>query len=71
MPVIPNLIERQILRLNRGPTPFLDTLGAGALRAVDVAVKLGIFETVGKAPLSPADLAERANADERGINVLL
>ncbi len=71
MPVFPNLIERQILRLNTGPTPLFDTLGAGALRAVDVAVKLGILETLGKGQLSPADLAKRANADERGTNILL
>ena len=71
MPVFPNIIERQILRLNTVPTPLFDTLGAGALRAVDVAVKLGIFETLGNDQLSPAELAKRANAEERGINILL
>lgn len=71
MPVFPNLLERQILRLNAGPNMLFDTFGAGALRAADTALKLGIFETLGNSPLTPANLAKQANADERGINIML
>jgi hypothetical protein len=72
MPIIPNFIERLILlKLNQGPGPMLDYLGAQAFRAAIVAVKLGVFETLSGGSLTAAEIARQIRADERGTTLLL
>ena len=72
MPVTPNFIERMILlKLNKGPGPMLDLLGGMAFKAVSVALKLDIFESLESGPLTAADIASRMKASQRGILLLL
>ncbi|MBI4583543.1 MAG: methyltransferase domain-containing protein [Planctomycetes bacterium] len=72
MPIEPNLFERLILlKLNKGPGLILDFLGAQAFRAVCVAVRLGVFETLSGAPLTAAQTAHQIKANERGTALLL
>ena len=72
MPVTPNFIERMILlKLNQGPGPMLEMLGAWAFKAVSVALKLDIFESLNSGPLTAAEIVHRINASERGIQLLL
>lgn len=72
MPVIPNLLEHLILLdLNQGPGVMLDFLGAQAFRAVGVAVRLGVFETLAGEPLTAPQVADRIDASDRGTTLLL
>lgn len=72
MPVIPSFIERLIfLRLNKAPAPFLDLMQAGIFRAVAVALRLGVFDSLKGTPKTVAEVAHQINADERGTAVLL
>jgi len=72
MPVTTNFMERMILlRLNMGPGPMLDLLGGMAFKAVSVAHKLDIFESLTSGPLTAAEIAHRIEASERGIQLLL
>src|SRR3990172_615283 len=72
MPVIPNFMERLILlKLNLGPGPMLDFLGALAFRTVIVAHRLGVFETLSGGPRMAAEVARQIEADERGTILLL
>ena len=72
MPVTTNFMERMILlRLNMGPGPMLDLLGGMAFKAVSVAHKLDIFESLNSGPLTAAEIAHRMKASERGIQLLL
>ena len=72
MPVIPNFLERLIfLRLNKAPAPFLDLMQAGIFRAVDAALRLGVFDALSGNAKTAAELAHQINADERGTAVLL
>lgn len=59
------------MRLNKAPGPVLDLLGAQAFRAGSVAVKLGVFESLGTGPLAAAEVAHIIKADERGTTLLL
>ncbi len=74
MPFIPNLLERFfLLHLNKGPGPLLDIIEGSALRLVNTAIELDIFEILSKSstPLSARDVATRVDADPQGIEVLL
>ncbi len=72
MPIMPSLMERLILlKLNRGPGPLLDFLGAQAFRSLCIAVKMGIFEALDSGPSTAAEVARRVRADERGVALLL
>ena len=71
MPVIPNLVERALFKLNLAPAVMLDFLGAMAFRAVIAARRLGVFEALSTGPMTSAQLARRIQADEHGTNVLL
>ena len=72
MPITPNLAERLfVLRLNRGPGPMLDLFGGMSLEAAMLGVDLGIFQALDGEPASPQRLAERLDADEDGLAVLL
>ena len=71
MPVTPNFTERMVLlKLNQGPGPMLEMLGAWAFKAVSVALKLDIFESLNSRPLTAAEIAHRMKASERGIQLL-
>ena len=72
MPLIPDFSERLVLlRLNQGPSPMLDFLGAQAFRAACAGVKLGMFEALGAGPLTAAEIACQIKASERGTALLL
>ncbi len=71
MPILPNFIERQLLRLQPQLTPFLDLLGAGSFEAIRLASSLGIFEAVKSGAKSPSAIAKQINADARGVRILL
>lgn len=72
MPVTTNFLERAILlRLNQGPGPMMDLLGAMAFKAVSTALKLDVFEVLSDGPLTVAETARKIEADERGTEVLL
>jgi SAM-dependent methyltransferase len=71
MPVVPNAVERlAMLRLNRGPGPLLDLLGAGSFHAAATAIDLGVFEALGT-PRTAADLADELDADTDTLTSLL
>ncbi len=71
MPVVPNAVERlAMLRLNRGPGPLLDLLGAGSFHAVAPAIDLGVFEAL-DTPRTAADLAAEFDADTDTLESLL
>lgn len=72
MPVVPNFVERTIfLSLNQGPGPVLDIWNAVAFRAVLAAIRLDVFEALATGPMSAAELAQRLNADARGVQRLI
>ncbi|MBX0294187.1 class I SAM-dependent methyltransferase [Haloarcula nitratireducens] len=74
MPVRPNVLERLLLfRLNEGPAPILDLFGAGAFRAVALAIDLGLFEALDGSdrPLSATALADSVGAHPDGLRPLL
>lgn len=72
MPLVPNTLERLLLfRLNRGPAPLLDLVGAASLAAVRQALDMDLFEALAEAPATPAALADRLDADPEGVGVLL
>jgi predicted O-methyltransferase YrrM len=50
---------------------MLDMLGGMAFKAVSVACKLDIFESLNSGPLTVAEIAHRMKASERGIQLLL
>lgn len=70
MPVRPNLLERLVLfRLDRGPAPMLDLIGAAGFEAVALALEIDLFETLAAAGggLTASDLADRTDADADGL----
>ena len=72
MPLLPNIPERMLFfGLNAGPGPLFDLFGAVGFRAVLAGVQLGVFDALHERPLSPAELAARIGANERGMAVLL
>lgn len=72
MPIVPSLIERLILRANKIPGAlFVDLPAAGVFRAVNVAVRLGVFEALASGGMSSAEVAQRIGADGRGVAILL
>jgi predicted O-methyltransferase YrrM len=72
MPIVPGLLERlAMLKLNKGPGPFLDILGGFSFYAVYTAVRLDLFERLAGSPRSAEELAERIGCDERGLGILL
>ena len=72
MPLMPNMLERVIFfKMNKGPGPMLDLIGALGYKAVSVALKLGVFEALSDGPLTVDRLADRLEASARGLAVLL
>jgi len=67
-----NALERLIfLDANLGPGPIVDLYGPFAAKGVLVALRLGLFEALAAGPLSVEELAQRINADARGVGLLL
>jgi len=71
MPLTPNFLERLVLRANIFPGVYLDVLGAGAHRAVSLAVKLGVFEKLRTGPQTAKELANKIGGNERATKILL
>lgn len=71
MPLVPNLIERMLLRTNQVPGVFLDLLGAIAFRAVTSALHFGVFEALAAGPLTIDELARRIGCSDTGAKELV
>jgi hypothetical protein len=73
MPLDLTWAERQIFVKHAwGPGPILDMFSALGFKAVCAAVKLNLFEALETGgPQTPAGLASKINAGERGIGLLL
>ena len=72
MPITPNFLERLLmLKLNQAPVPTLDMYGALANRAISIAIRLGIFEILREGPMTAVEVAQRTQASERGITLLM
>lgn len=72
MPIVPGFLERLVmLKMNKGPGPFLDILGGFSFYAVYTAVQLDLFERLDGAPGTTRELAAGAGCDERGLGILL
>jgi SAM-dependent methyltransferase len=72
MPIQPNLLERVAFQnLNLAPGIMLDVAGAMAYQAVSTAVQLQLFNGLADGPSTPAELAVRLDAQERGLAPLL
>ena len=71
MPVLPGLVERLALRLNRVPAPLIDVYAAVGFRILLAGVRLGVFEALSADPRSSRDLAVALGTDERGTALLL
>jgi SAM-dependent methyltransferase len=59
------------LNLNLGPGVILDIWSGIGLRVIVAAVRLGVFEALADAPLTPEALAQQISAHPRGMKVLL
>jgi SAM-dependent methyltransferase len=70
-PLIPNTPERLALRLQQMPAPLLDLWSAPAFAAVLSAIRLGIFTTLAKAPMTSEKVAQACKTDPRGTLLLL
>ncbi len=72
VPLIPNALERFLLfKLNLAPAVFLDIAASGALHAVTVAVKLGVFESLAEGKRTADDVARSIRTDPRSTMILL
>lgn len=72
MPLLPSFIERLLfIRLNKGPGPLFDWVGAMGFKAVVVALRLGVFDALGEETLSASKLAKRLEANEQHLLLLL
>jgi len=72
MPAVLNLLEQLfMIKMNMGPSPLLDIIGGFSFYAVSSAVKLNIFESLGKESLSVKELAQDIECSERGTKILM
>ena len=71
MPIIPNLAERTLVRLNQLPGALSDLLGAAVFRAVGTAQQLGVFEALADEALAVEALATRLGCSTEGLAHLL
>ncbi|GAA1714267.1 methyltransferase [Fodinicola feengrottensis] len=71
MPTPTSPTERVAFGLNAAPGPVLDYVGALGLRAVFVAVRVGIFQALDHGPRTAEDLAAKLDLDPRGTETLL
>lgn len=71
MPVIPSVVERALFRLGIAPRPMVDIAAAASFRAVQAALRLGIFERLDSGPRAAIDLAAQLAVDPSGLERLL
>jgi 2-polyprenyl-3-methyl-5-hydroxy-6-metoxy-1,4-benzoquinol methylase len=72
MPIQPNLLERTAFyTLNQAPAVMLDLAGAISYQAVSTAVRLELFDALAENPMTAAELAQKLQAQQRGIEALL
>lgn len=72
MPALPTWLEQLfLLRLNKGPGPVVDIVGALGYRALSAALNLGVFEILAERPLTAPEAAVRLGLDPRGVGLLL
>jgi predicted O-methyltransferase YrrM len=72
MPLMPNMLERVIFfKMNEGPGPMMELIGALGYKAVSVSVKLGVFEALAAGPMTVDRLATKLEVSRRGLSVLL
>lgn len=71
MPLIPNFVERMLLRSQPQIAPFIEIWEAGAFEALQHAAYLGVFEAIKDGVATSPEIAKRINADERGTTLLL
>ena len=72
MPIPMNFIEQLgLLYLNKGPGPVYDMLSILGFKAVIVALKLNIFETLDENTYSDKELADVLNVNPDGLSLLL
>ncbi len=71
MPVIPNFVERLLLRSQPQIAPFIEIWEAGAFEALQHAAYLGVFEAIRVGVATSPEIARRIKADERGTTLLL
>lgn len=72
MPLRMSLMERMVfVHSNLGPGPMADMFGGLAFKAVLAAVEIGVFEGLADGAATPAALADRIGASERGLRFLL
>jgi len=66
-----NPLERLALASGQFPTPMLEAYGAAFSRALMVATKLGVFDTLAGGPLTAREVAAQRGADPRAVEKLL
>lgn len=72
MPLRPNLIERQLIRRGTIPGIMLDVaMSSFMLQALIAAMELDVFDHLRDDPLDVAMLANRTDASEEGLEILL
>lgn len=72
MPLPMNTFERLfMLKLNAGPAPMMDVMGAFSFFAVSAAVRLDLFNTLDRGPADVQTLASLLAANPRGLAILL
>ncbi len=72
MPLLPSFIERLLfIRLNKGPGPIFDWVGALGFKSVVVALRLGVFDALGREKLTGAELARKLEVDRDHLVLLL
>jgi len=72
MPVRTNFLESILFyQLNLAPAPLLDLAGALSFQVVSLAARLDLFRILQDRPLTPAELADRLDTQERGTRALL
>ena len=71
MPPQPSFAERLLHRFHILPTPVMDSFGAVIFaRALTVALRRGVFESVSKRPLSLEELTEETGLSPEGTRLL-
>ena len=72
MTIQPTFVERLLHRLHLLPTPILDTFGNVLFgRALSIAVRRGLFETLARSSRTVPELAAATGLDARGMELLL
>ncbi|MBN1496995.1 MAG: hypothetical protein JXA07_09520 [Spirochaetes bacterium] len=72
MPVQLNLFERiALLRLGKGPGPMADLMGVLAFKAVMTALRLGLFDAIGRDAKTIDQITSATGTDRAGLGLLI